>query len=546
MARVQVDSRVGAEALQTVALPRQQAVQQRFDPNESKAYQLATALGANQPIIDKLFQEQSQRDQEQAVRDAGAMGAEELGKKVKSGELPTFRSPVYVATLKHVYGENGVEALKNEIHEGIKNNTLNFESDAQLNEYITKKRNEFLAGADRFTITGFDKNLNQYRQTLSALNTSVLSKRTADRAEAEVYDNLKNIYNSASTDPNVTADGRVEQIVNRYKNYRSDNVAILATPEKQREALVMVARIAAENKDRGFLDRFLKADLGDGVTVEKVLGPKGVDAINREVDQVETRQYYQRLRAKSDATDQMTDVVIAEIEAGRDPLKTVLNDERFSALEKTEKIRLITRTRNTLSGADGSAGFGTAKMEFINSQFDGIDDPDEAVQMKYQLLTRASSKEERSYIKEIYSRGKFVSPYADPGFRMGKQIVQLAHKSTDSFIGSDTYGPALRNFQKDWSETFYLSGDELAKRFPEDIPEESKGKNMARLPLRVKEAIATKIADKQATIMNNANKQSPGLSDSSRPVNPNSNRTLNNNETVRQGDITIKKVPETK
>lgn len=543
MARVQVQSNVRAEALQTVQAPRQQAVIARVDPRGDKAVQLAEALGMAQAPLAQAFQDSSQRDQEQAVRDAGAMGAEELGKKVKSGELPPFKSPVYVATLKHVYGENQVEALKNEVFEGIKSGALSFENNEQLNEYINKKREELLAGADRFTITGFDKNLNQYRQTLGAVNTQLMSKRVAERAEAEVYDNFKNIYTSASSDPNITAEDRITMMTARYQAFRRDG--LLPTPEKQKEALALVARVAAENKDRGFLERYLKADLGDGVTVEKVLGPKGVDAINREIDQIETRQYYSRLRAKSQATDEMTDVVIEEIEAGRDPLKTVMDDPRFAALEKTEKIRLITRTRNTLSGADGSAGFGKGKMDFIGNQFDGVDDPEEALQLKYQLLTRATSKEERAYIKEVYSRGKFQSPYSDNGYKIGKQILQAAHKSTDFFIGSDSYSPSLRGFQQEFSETFYLSGDDLAKRYPEEIPEGERGRNYARLPQRTKEAIAAKIASKfDAT--NSTGKQGGGLATSSRPGQPNSDRTLTENEVIRQGDIQIKKVPEKK
>lgn len=544
MARVQVDSRVRAEALQTIAMPRAQAVQARLDPRADKAYQLAEQLGAAQPLLDREFQKAQEEAQAQAARDAGAMGVEELGRRVKSGELPNFKSPAYVGTLKHIHGENGVEALKNEVHEGLKNGTLSFESNSELDAYINKRREEFLGGADRFTVTGFDKNLNQYRGQLSTLNTSMISKRVAERAEAEVYDNFKNIYNSASTDPNITADDRIAILTERYKSYRRDG--LLPSPEKQKEALGLIARVAAENKDRGFIERFMKADLGDGLTVEKALGPRGVQAIDKEIDQIETQQYYRRLRAKSDATDTMTDVVIEEIEAGRDPLKTVLNDERFSALEKTDRIRLITRTKNTLSGADGSMGFGNTKMSFISSQFDGVDDPDEALQMKYNLLTRAQSKEERAYIKEVYSRGKFVSPYADVGFKMGKQMVQLAHKSTDSFIGSDSYGPAMRNFQRDWSEAFYLNAEELQKRFPEIITEEYKGRTMARLPLRVKEAVSTAIAEKHVNTQTTNLGSGRGLSDSARPVAPGSDRTLKDNESVNQGSIVIKKVPEGK
>jgi hypothetical protein len=545
MARVQVDSRVRAEALQTVAVPRQQAVVAQNDPRGDKSVQLAEALGVASPQIDKAYQDSLQRAQEQAARDAGAMGAEELGKMVKEGNIPVFKSPVYVATLKHINGENKVEALKNEIHEGLKNNTLMFNSDEEMNAYINKRRNELLDGADRFTVTGFDKNLNQYRQSLGAINTSIISKRVAERAEAEVYDNMKNIYNYSATDPNITAEDRIAILVERYKSYRRDG--LLPTPEKQKEALGLIARVAAENKDRGFLEAFYKADLGDGITVEKVLGPKGTQAIDKEIDDIETKQYYRRLRAKSDATDTMTDKIIEEVEAGRDPMKTILDSPEFQALEKTERIRLITRTKNTLSGADGSGGFGAPKMDFINNQFDGIDDPDEALQMKYQLLSRAGSKEERSYIKEVYSRGKFVSPYTDSGFRVGKSIVQLSHKSTDQFIGSDSYGPALRGFQKDWAEAFYLSGDELAKRYPEEIPEEVKGRNMARLPLRVKENLAQKIAEKHASPMPTTNLGSGrGLSDSARPAAANSDRTLQDGESVKQGDIVIKKVPDKK
>ncbi len=537
MARTQVDSSVRAEALQTVATPRVQGAVIQADPRANKAFALAEALGVAQPKLDAGYNDAVKKAEEEAKRFAGSLSAEELGTKIKNGELPNFKSPVFVAQVKRIHGENSVNSIATKLSEDLKNGNVSFNSDAELDTYINKQREEALAGADRFMVAGFDTKLNDFKVQLKKQHSAILSKRTADEAEAVLFQNFKDIYDSAKADDTITAEGRIEQMVGKYQASRRDG--ILPSVERQKEMLINIAKIAAENKDKEFLDKWLKSDLGDGVKVERVLGPDGLDKINSAIDKVQTSQYYRKQRERSDAMDMFTDEVETALTAGKDIKDIVNNEEKYGALSQTQRNKLATQIKKGLS--DGGT-FTRSRLQEIADEFAGINDPQEALYLKGRLMASAGSKEERSAIQTIYSQGKFQNPDTDPGFIYGKQIVQSNNKSNDFFIGSDSYGPALKKYQDEWGKTFYMKGKDLYDSHKDVIPEQFKDRQLSQLPIEIKRKIAKKIADSGADQfqVNLPNGNGGTLSDSARPTNPNSPKVLQPGEALRQNGITIK------
>ena len=81
MARVPVESQVRAEALQTVAVPRAQAVTARLDPRADRAFQLAEQLGAAGPQIERLNQQAIEMTRRDAESFANSMTVDELRKQ---------------------------------------------------------------------------------------------------------------------------------------------------------------------------------------------------------------------------------------------------------------------------------------------------------------------------------------------------------------------------------------------------------------------------------------------------------------------------------
>lgn len=542
MARTQVDSSVRAEALQTVATPRVQGAVVQADPRSNKAFALAEALGTAQPKIDAAYNDSIKKVEEDAKAFAGSLSAEDLGNKIKNGELPNFKSPVFVAQVKRIYGENQVSSIANQVSEDIKNGNVAFNNDQELDSYVNKKREEVLSGADRFTVAGFDSKLNDLKNQLRKQNTTLVSKRTADEAEAVAFQNFKDIYEYSKSDESITAEDRIALMTERYASYRRDG--ILPSPEKQRDMLINIARVAAENKDKVFLDKFLKSNLSDGMSVERVLGPDGLDKLNTTIDRVQTSQYYKGLREKNDATNAFTDAMEERLAAGKDFKDLIDNEETYGALSKTARTRLANGIKKSL--AEGGI-LTRERMQEIGREFDGITDPQEALFLKQQLLSRAGSKEERNVINVTHAQGKFHNSLADPAFQYGMKTVQGIHNSTDFAIGSSGYGAASRKFMDDFTVAFNKDSKELYLEHKDVIPEEFKDRQMSRLPIQIKQKIAAKIANAGA---NQFQIGLPGgdnsLSPSSRlaPINPNSSVVIKKGESITQNGIVIQKTKD--
>jgi hypothetical protein len=297
---------------------------------------------------------------------------------------------------------------------------------------------------------------------------------------------------------------------------------------------------AAQNKDTGFLDRMLDQKLSDGITVRSFIKPDKAIALYKQIDSAETAEYYRNLRLKNEQTDSLEQAVVDTLVAGGDP-KSLENDQRFSALNANDrivKIDQVSRNWRKYNGVDQP--FEDDRKDFIKRQFDGIDDPEEAQALKFNLIAQAGSTLEKQFIREVFTQGKFSNPSSDPSFNLGRTEVLAYHKSTATFFGSDTAGPASIAYRKEWEATWYLPPEQLYEQHRDVIPETFKDRPLARMPLKVKNEVASKIAKKYEKF-GTTTSGSSGVAGSARPGNPGSDKTLNKGETVTQGGLTIKK-----
>jgi hypothetical protein len=175
MPRVQVGYDPRAEALQTVASPNIQTEQARFDPNASKAYQLAAALGKAQPVIDKFMSEYEQRKQQEEILKIPAFIAKaqrELGdgtvKAAQNNEIAPSSSSVVNARVNDGLGAEWGRKNVQPLIDGIMQNAdLQTNSEARaaaikegrakLLDQLPKNNDFFVSGA----ITAIDREIGQ-------------------------------------------------------------------------------------------------------------------------------------------------------------------------------------------------------------------------------------------------------------------------------------------------------------------------------------------------------------------------------------------------
>lgn len=203
MARQQVDTAVGAEALRTVAGPRMQAVQVAADPGRSSAFQLAAALGKAEPVLEQFREDWERRKTieqlakkssyvEQVRNDInnGGVTAVQLGQQFPE-MVPTVRYQVLEAK-----GErDGKTAIQPIISEMLSDENLRYNTGARA-EYLKSKRAQIMQslGGDDFYKSGYlkaiDSELNQYENTLQRESAAMDLKILGEKFSTKVTEAL--------------------------------------------------------------------------------------------------------------------------------------------------------------------------------------------------------------------------------------------------------------------------------------------------------------------------------------------------------------------
>jgi hypothetical protein len=291
MPRVQVGYDPRAEALQTIAAPNIRTEQARVDPNASKAFQLAAALGAPsvQQGLDQITQRVNESEKDKATAYANSMTIDELGKQIKEGKILQSQSPIYAATVQHIYGENSIASFERDTLSKMDRGELKFNSQQELDKYITEHRDKTLAGQSEYTIAGFDKKYTAFRENISAANTRLLDSQFVQRGTQEANDNLSTILEENRGKPPAEA---AAAIVNRYQLLRKTS---LLKDEQGKEALSnLFAQLAADgNVD--MINELSRSKLDNGITVGGVLGGKVLMGIQQHAVVMQDKNERQRV-----------------------------------------------------------------------------------------------------------------------------------------------------------------------------------------------------------------------------------------------------------
>jgi len=329
MPRTQVESGVRQEALQTVGMPKAQAVTPRFDPNESQAYQLASALGAAGPTIDKIREKALDAEQEDARRFAQSITPDELRKKIDSGEIPMWKSPLWAATVRHVSGDNAAKAIFREVESKIAMDE--FKTQKQLDDFIIQRRNEFLSGKDAYEVAGFDKNFGVLRERAANQQNVVYTKRLETEGLAVASEGLANVT-AEVTSPSFDGKPNSERVAKVIQHYSMHRTARTLSDDASRKALDGVLLKLADAGHKDLVDEFLKTQLpNNGPTVEAFLtSQRSVQLRNvaeREWNRVQTENARRAVEAEvtiiTNEANAQADELVAQQNGASMPDKTV-------------------------------------------------------------------------------------------------------------------------------------------------------------------------------------------------------------------------------
>lgn len=205
MPRVQVGYDPRAEALQTTAAPNIQTEQARFDPNASKAFQLAAALGKAQPVIDKFTAEYEHRKQQEELLKVPAFIAKaqkELGdgtvQAAQEGKIAPSSSSVVNARVNDGLGsEWGKKQVQPLIDSILNDANLQTNSEARaaaikegrakLLEQLPKGNDFFVSGA----VTAIDRELGQYENAWQRKTAEYHKEVQAKDFSGKIVDAMK-------------------------------------------------------------------------------------------------------------------------------------------------------------------------------------------------------------------------------------------------------------------------------------------------------------------------------------------------------------------
>lgn len=270
MSRVQINDQYGGERLQTRAQPIAQTHTTQQAPDGSQWEGLAKAFASGEFMATQLRNQQETEDQQRASAYANSMTVAELGKKIKAGEMLASESPVFAATVQHVWGENSHAALSREVLSKVTTGELKFNSPEEIDTYLTEARNSTLAGQGKYAVSGFDKGYQELRKNLMNSVAKVNDKENVEKAGIEATDSLANaLLQVTSAEFKGTPQEAANAVLDKYHLLRHTKVM----PDGEAKgALAEVLTRAAAGGQTQVLDALLNSQLPDVGSVRAFLG----------------------------------------------------------------------------------------------------------------------------------------------------------------------------------------------------------------------------------------------------------------------------------
>lgn len=281
------------EGVQVVASPNIATEQARLDPYGSSAFRLAEALGAAGPEIDKIAARVQDSEREAARAYANKMTVNDLGKKIKSGEMLPSQSPVFAATLHHIYGENYMANLKRDTMSNLQTGKLTLNTQEEVDQYLTEARNSFLQGQNKYTIAGFDKDYDQFKADISTANVRITDEKFRQRGVQEGEENLHSGLTQVTspTFQGSKADAAAA-LIGRYQRLRESSLLL---DEQAKEALGGLLSAVADSGDQALMNELLKQKLDKDLSVRSFLGSNKATSLQHHTLMQDDNNQYQRV-----------------------------------------------------------------------------------------------------------------------------------------------------------------------------------------------------------------------------------------------------------
>lgn len=267
MSRQQISDDFGSTRLVTQARP---VAQTEAQPGMQAWEGLAKAFAAGDLLLENTRKSQASDDEKRASAYANSLTVDELGKAIKKGDMLASESPVFAATVQHVWGENRRASFEREINSKVSTGELSFDTPEAIDQYLTEFRNTELAGASKYATAGFDKGYADLRTRLMGGAAQKNDKAIVEQSANEAADSMGNTLNKViAADFKGTAQDAVTEVMNQYHLLRKTKV--MPDAGGRGALLETITRAAASGKT-DIVAGLLSAELPDIGSVRSMIG----------------------------------------------------------------------------------------------------------------------------------------------------------------------------------------------------------------------------------------------------------------------------------
>lgn len=274
MSRPQVSEDFGGQRLQTQArvtaqLDSQQKFIQPEIPNPNWRG-LAEAFAGAEVLASDLQTRREQDDRTRAASYANSMTVSELGKRISEDKMLASESPVFAATVQHIWGQNSHDAMERDVLSKVTTGELKFDTPAAVDNYLTEGRNTALSGQSKYAIAGFDKGYATLRGKLMDSAAKSNDGKIVEQATIQASDSLSNVLLKVTApDFKGTPQDAATALMDNYQLLRQTKVL----PDKaSKAALEEVVTRAASSGKTAILDSLLKMELPNLGSLRSFIG----------------------------------------------------------------------------------------------------------------------------------------------------------------------------------------------------------------------------------------------------------------------------------
>lgn len=298
MARLQVQG-IEAPQLQSQSVGR---VQVNTVAPQSNANKLLSALASGGSAVAKGFAKykegQDAEDTTAADSFSNSLTLEQITERVKNGDMPADSSPVFKARVEHNYGANYLSQMTRDAQEKAANGEFTQEgrnSSDVFEEYLTNSRNEFLKGASKYTVAGFDKDYNATKEKLQNIISTQATSENIIAAQGSVAESLigtlEGFKGADAFGVSKLGSGAIPAMIAAYKTQTKQ---LTLPPNIRKGVLAMMANELVNSGDEEGLAEFMATELDNGVSVRSVVSGK-----NPAAHRLLTSQAKEKNRAKN-------------------------------------------------------------------------------------------------------------------------------------------------------------------------------------------------------------------------------------------------------